>query len=289
MTTSSAPTSHLSPKRKRSTPSIVSTPPRLSTNLAPLQAPQSTSSSTSIPIRAPTLQSDTPADGSPRTKVAVQFHELQLRSPTDTNHALGVTNAAGVESARSAKTTEDTLASSAIRRTPPTKSTTLAAAPFSPVSPSTASPTTKRFRTAPTTPPPPESPPSNAPRASPSKATSATKMPISNSTSASTSTSPSRRGSPPPAKLSPDETDADDGEGLNGIGFRPTPAVAYARTERRRQQILEYRAREAREARRLRSERRRGEGGAAGDKGGGMPEEGSAGEGRKVRFMEGAS
>ncbi|KAI9830415.1 MAG: hypothetical protein M1826_004838 [Phylliscum demangeonii] len=51
----------------------------------------------------------------------------------------------------------------------------------------------------------------------------------------------------------------DDGEGLDGVGFIPTPAVAYARTERRRKQIQEYRSREAREARRLRSERRRGE------------------------------
>ncbi|KAI9784432.1 MAG: hypothetical protein M1816_000856 [Peltula sp. TS41687] len=51
----------------------------------------------------------------------------------------------------------------------------------------------------------------------------------------------------------------DDGEGLNGIGFIPTPAMAYARTEKRRQQIQEYRNREAREARRLRGERRRGE------------------------------
>lgn len=51
----------------------------------------------------------------------------------------------------------------------------------------------------------------------------------------------------------------DDGEGLNGIGFIPTPALAYARTEKRRQQIQDYKNREAREARRLRGERRRGE------------------------------
>ncbi|KAM0309223.1 hypothetical protein ACHAO8_009252 [Botrytis cinerea] len=55
----------------------------------------------------------------------------------------------------------------------------------------------------------------------------------------------------------PDDPD-DDGEGINGIGFRPTPALAYARTERRKQQMADYRSREAREARARRSERRRG-------------------------------
>ncbi|TGO50740.1 hypothetical protein BCON_0177g00160 [Botryotinia convoluta] len=55
----------------------------------------------------------------------------------------------------------------------------------------------------------------------------------------------------------PDDPD-DDGEGINGIGFRPTSALAYARTERRKQQMADYRSREAREARARRSERRRG-------------------------------
>lgn len=55
----------------------------------------------------------------------------------------------------------------------------------------------------------------------------------------------------------PDDPD-DDGEGINGIGFKPTPAMAYARTEKRRQQMAEYKSREAREARAKRSERRRG-------------------------------
>jgi hypothetical protein len=50
----------------------------------------------------------------------------------------------------------------------------------------------------------------------------------------------------------------DDGEGINGIGFKPTPAMAYARTAKRRAQMEEYRNREAREARAKRSERRRG-------------------------------
>lgn len=56
----------------------------------------------------------------------------------------------------------------------------------------------------------------------------------------------------------------DDGTGINGIGFKPTPALAFARAQRRRQQVMDWKAREAREARAKRSERRRrGIGGAA--------------------------
>ena len=56
-----------------------------------------------------------------------------------------------------------------------------------------------------------------------------------------------------------DPTGDDDGEGINGIGFKPTPAIAYARQQRRNQQVNEWKAREAREARQRRFERRRGE------------------------------
>lgn len=51
----------------------------------------------------------------------------------------------------------------------------------------------------------------------------------------------------------------DDGTGINGVGFRPTPALAQARASKRRQQISEYRKREESEARAKRSQRRRGE------------------------------
>lgn len=50
----------------------------------------------------------------------------------------------------------------------------------------------------------------------------------------------------------------DDGTGINGIGFKPTPAIAYARTMKRKQQLAEYKKREEREARARRSSRRRG-------------------------------
>jgi hypothetical protein len=49
----------------------------------------------------------------------------------------------------------------------------------------------------------------------------------------------------------------DDGTGLNGIGFKPTPALAYARLQKRRQQLNDWKLRETREARAKRSERRR--------------------------------
>lgn len=79
------------------------------------------------------------------------------------------------------------------------------------------------------------------------------------------------------------EDSEDDGTGINGIGFKPTPAVAYARTERRRQQLAEYRKREEREARAKRSQRRRGSPVA------GLVELKGSMERRKVRFMESAT
>lgn len=54
------------------------------------------------------------------------------------------------------------------------------------------------------------------------------------------------------------EDEDDDGTGINGIGFKPTPALAQARTMKRRQQMAEYRKREESDARARRSQRRRG-------------------------------
>lgn len=48
----------------------------------------------------------------------------------------------------------------------------------------------------------------------------------------------------------------DDGYGINGIGFIPTPAIAWARSQKRKQQVADYKSREAREARQRRFERR---------------------------------
>lgn len=49
----------------------------------------------------------------------------------------------------------------------------------------------------------------------------------------------------------------DDGTGLNGIGFKPTAAVAHARAQKRRQQLQEYKKREERDDRARRNQRRR--------------------------------
>jgi hypothetical protein len=49
----------------------------------------------------------------------------------------------------------------------------------------------------------------------------------------------------------------DDGYGINGIGFRPTPAMALARSQRRKQQMTAWRTREEREERERRAEKRR--------------------------------
>ncbi|KAG5951561.1 hypothetical protein E4U53_002815 [Claviceps sorghi] len=54
----------------------------------------------------------------------------------------------------------------------------------------------------------------------------------------------------------PDDAD-DDGVGVNGIGFKPTPALAHSRVIRRRQQMADYRKREEGEARSKRTQRRR--------------------------------
>lgn len=50
---------------------------------------------------------------------------------------------------------------------------------------------------------------------------------------------------------------SDDGYGINGIGFRPTAAMAWSRSQRRKQQLIDYKNREAKDARQQRSERRK--------------------------------
>lgn len=81
----------------------------------------------------------------------------------------------------------------------------------------------------------------------------------------------------------------DDGYGINGVGFLPTPAIANARAERRKKQVAEWKNREAREARQKRSDRRRRgiadsgpvSSGAESADNGAIVE-----EARKVRFLE---
>jgi len=87
----------------------------------------------------------------------------------------------------------------------------------------------------------------------------------------SPSKSRKQRFSPPPADVSKedpftwhdyeitghDPTDpTDDGYGINGVGFRPTAAIAWARSQKRQKQVAEWKTREAREAREKRRQRR---------------------------------
>ncbi|KAI9829593.1 MAG: hypothetical protein M1819_006098 [Sarea resinae] len=113
--------------------------------------------------------------------------------------------------------------------------------------------------------PPPKSKSNNTPKRRYSP------PPASTSLSPPTSPSPSTTPSPPssPSSSSSETSDTTSPSilnlGLNGIGFRPTPAAAYARAQRRRQQVAEWRSREARDARQRRSERRNaGRGSASG-------------------------
>ncbi|KAG9235372.1 hypothetical protein BJ875DRAFT_374426 [Amylocarpus encephaloides] len=71
----------------------------------------------------------------------------------------------------------------------------------------------------------------------------------------------------------------DDGEGINGIGFKPTAAEAHARVQKRKAQMAEYKSREAKEARARRIERRQASEKAEQDK--------AREDDKKVRFMEG--
>ncbi|MCJ1410097.1 hypothetical protein MMC19_004182 [Ptychographa xylographoides] len=100
-------------------------------------------------------------------------------------------------------------------------------------------------------PPPPRFSASPPPMLSLHTFTSAPNLP---STNLPTRTRPS---SPPPPFYSPQEDSTIENLGINGIGFRPTPAQSYARAQRRKQQVAEWKSREAKEARQRRIELRR--------------------------------
>ncbi|KFY43815.1 hypothetical protein V494_01809 [Pseudogymnoascus sp. VKM F-4513 (FW-928)] len=79
----------------------------------------------------------------------------------------------------------------------------------------------------------------------------------------------------------------DDGEGINGVGFKPTAAIARARSERRRKQLADYKSREDKDARDARAKRaalrrRKGSEGAAAK----VEENQVSEKERRVRFSE---
>ncbi|KAJ5103728.1 hypothetical protein N7532_004257 [Penicillium argentinense] len=109
----------------------------------------------------------------------------------------------------------------------------------------------------------------HTPMASPSRRTSTLSRKKTESASPSKSRKP--RLSPPPAEVHLEDPftwhddeitghnpsdPSDDGYGINGVGFKPTAAMAWARSQKRQKQVAEWRSREAREAREKRRERR---------------------------------
>lgn len=84
-----------------------------------------------------------------------------------------------------------------------------------------------------------------------------------------------------------DPTDpTDDGYGINGIGFIPTPAMERARIELRKRQITAWKLREAKEARQARSDKRRRDDGSKGQAHLLSGSNNESKQAKKVRFVE---
>ncbi|KAL8811436.1 MAG: hypothetical protein Q9223_007530 [Gallowayella weberi] len=245
-----------SPKRKRDTDDPM--------DLSP--APSPTRLRTSDLPTSPDLN----GDRSPRSTVAGHFQNLNLTSyPFD--------SAQNMEKPRSPSTIADSQDSNFS-----SSQYSFQSSPSQPTTPNTPNTTTPMLT--PTTPTsiPLEIP--ETPRLKPTTMNSSIPSPI------------PRSKSPPALNLWWADTEitghdpkdpTDDGYGINGVGFLPTPAMASARAERRKRQVAEWKSREAREARQRRSEARRrrdlemsneGVRSSEGPLGGGQQ--------RRVRFLE---
>ncbi|KAJ9647097.1 hypothetical protein H2199_002083 [Coniosporium tulheliwenetii] len=203
---------------------------------------------------------------------------LQPVQPSRTPSPLPPPNLADIETIRSATPPASLKSRPARRRiaSPPPPSTLPASTAFSTTTTTITAPRPETDSSAPPTLPPPPT----STNSSPASQTSETSQTSSLDPTSLTWHDSEITGHLIDPRLEPD----DDGTGLNGIGFKPTPALAYARAQRRRQQVLEWRAREAREARRGRSERRNRHAGPLGE--GGSGRTGSTERaGRVVRFV----
>ncbi|KAL9011613.1 MAG: hypothetical protein Q9173_003559 [Seirophora scorigena] len=222
-----------SPKRKRDTTNDPS-------DLA--LAPSSTRLRISNPPTPPAVlhdDDDTDGDRSPRSNVAGHFQNLNL-----TGYGSGF----GTKTMEKPFVTLCTVANSQGSHHPlTTHDSSSQSSELQPLSP-----TTTTFNTGQPKDFPLEIP--ETPRLQPTTAMSSVPSPL------------PRPKSPPPLNLwwadaeitGHDPTDpADDGYGINGVGFLPTPAIARARTESRKRQVAEWKNREARDARQRRSEARR--------------------------------
>ena len=84
----------------------------------------------------------------------------------------------------------------------------------------------------------------------------------------------------------PEDKD-DDRRGMDGIGFRPTPAIAYQREQMRRRQLADYKRREENDARARRNQRRREQLGSGVGGGGGISDMERKHSMVRVRFSDG--
>lgn len=256
-----------SPKRKRSSdpnqysPIVSPTLPRITTNLQ--EFPFAEATAVSDPV-------DRAGDGSPRTCVAVQLHGLDLEQDAMGDVRYTSKRLAPMSAGSGGPLVGyqyPTLHAHSVNLEPPAPSLTQAS-----MEPSTSK--VSRYGNATFT-------------------FEAGELPSPNiQQSLSGRKSPPLHGNPEDNPLTwhaseitgHDPTDSnDDGYGVNGIGYKPTAAQAWARSQKRKQQLAEYKSREAREARQRRSERRRMESRDA------SPDE-EPGEGKKkavkVRFEE---
>ncbi|MCJ1263384.1 hypothetical protein MMC22_003254 [Lobaria immixta] len=260
-----------SPKRKRSDYSLgtSSSPSRLKTS--------------NLPAR-PSVKDPLTGEGSPRTTVASHFQNLDLNGP----------NPASKHSLRK------TLEGSMIVHQPSQRSNglegqapPLAPAPF----PNSAGKDVATYGAGQSTlhaanrqspsddAPAPRLEIPETPRLKPALSPSPTLSPLLSRAQPSRSTSPTLWWTETEITGHDPKDPMDDGYGINGVGFLPTPAIAHARAERRRRQVIEWKNREARDARQKRSEMRRRryvENQGLGSASAGMP----GGEVRKVRFLE---
>ncbi|MCJ1403354.1 hypothetical protein MMC11_006577 [Xylographa trunciseda] len=226
--------------------------------LPPTQLPESLSSA--IDITAATYQPQIPSS----LNASFELVAFQAETPNSMNGNYGST----------APSTYIPFIDGA--GTPPSIPSTPHLKPVSPSPARTISPLPRSRRKSPS--PPPRSP---SPNVEPADATllSPPSLPVRPASSPSPS---------PPSIVELENL------GLNGIGYRPTPAMAYARAQRRKQQVAEWKSREAKEARQRRSELRKRRDQNIGDPGRMMVGLGGDREGgleemkvRRVRFVEG--
>ncbi|KAL8823724.1 MAG: hypothetical protein Q9170_008326 [Blastenia crenularia] len=246
-----------SPKRKRdpSDPSdlvLAPSPTRLRTS--------------DLPTDPVILHNDLNGDRSPRTTVAGHFQNLNL---TSFAFDFGKAMEKSISSSRTIADSEDSDYSSS-------QASVQATEWPSPVRSSNVGPLSKPINL------PLEIP--ETPRLKPTTSLSPIPSPI-----------PCSR-SPPPLNLWWADTEitghdpkdpTDDGYGINGVGFLPTPAMASARAERRKRQVAEWKSREAKEARQRRSEARKRRDYEMSNEGRRASEGGlGGGQQRRVRFLE---